>query len=494
MPLRAAPHLPALPLLTMLAPVPQEVRMSPVASRRRTFGWMMFDWASQPFYTLLLTFVFGPYFAATATQAFMAQGLPEPLADARAQSLWSLGQTVTGLAIALAAPVLGALSDAAGRRTAWVGALSALYVAATAGLWVVTPDGANLWTALVLIGLAMVAAEFATVLTNAILPDLQDGDPGRIGRVSGAGYALGYAGGVLSLLLVLTLFVETDSGRTLIGLDPALGLDPQSREGTRFVGPFTALWYAVFMIPFFALVRDDPAVARPSVGRALQDLRVTLRGVLRRRSLAAFLAASMLYRDALAALYAFGGTYAVLVLDWPVTQVGVFGVVGAVTAAVASWAGGLADGRFGPRPVIRACVAILALACLGVTATSREMALGVTVPPGSPAPDLAFYALGAVIGGAGGVLQSASRTMMVRHADTGRPTEAFGLYALSGKATAFLGPGLIGLTTWATGSPRLGLVPVVGLFLLGALLLSWVLPDGDVRWSRPARRRSPQPS
>ena len=468
--------------------------MSGTALRPRIFGWMMFDWATQPFYTLVLTFVFGPYFAAVATESFMAQGLPEAAADARAQSLWSLGQTVTGLAIALAAPVLGALSDAAGRRTAWVAALSVLYLAATAGLWFVTPDGANLGTALVLVGLAMVAAEFATVLTNAILPDLQGGDTSRIGRVSGGGYALGYAGGVLSLAITLLLFAETDTGRTLIGLEPALGLDPEAREGTRFTGPFTAVWYAVFMIPFFALVRDGPAAARPSLPRALRALRATLAGVLGRPSLAAYLGASMLYRDALAALYAFGGTYAVLVLDWQVTQVGVFGILAAVAAALASWAGGLADARHGPRPVIRACVATLALVCTAITATSQTRVLGLPVPPGSAAPDLAFYALGAVIGGAGGILQSASRTMMVRHAEPGRPTEAFGLYALSGKATAFLAPAMIGLVTWATGSPRLGLLPVVALFLLGLLLLSWVRPEGDARWSQPARPRSPQPS
>ena len=452
--------------------------MTDPALRRRTFGWMMFDWASQPFYTLLLTFVFGPYFAATAADAFAARGLPDPAA--RAQTMWSLGQSVTGLVIALAAPLLGALADAAGRRATWVAGLSTLYVGATAGLWILTPDGDGLWAALVLFGLAMIAAEFATVLTNAILPDLAGSDPGRLGRVSGAGYALGYAGGVLSLLIMLGLFAETEAGRTLLGRAPALGLDPDAREGTRFVGPFTALWYVVFMVPFFAFVRDPPAAARPSVRQGLRDLRAALAGVLRRPSLAAYLGASMLYRDALAALYAFAGTYAVLVMGWPVTRVGAFGVIGAVTAALASWLGGIADGRWGPRPVIAACVSILVACCAGVTATSPETVLGATVAPGSIAPDLAFYAFGAVIGGAGGALQAASRTMMARHAAPGRATEAFGLYALSGKATAFLAPALVGLVTWASGSPRWGLVPVAALFLAGLAALRLVRPEGDL--------------
>lgn len=232
---------------------------TPGALRRRIFGWMMFDWASQPFYTLLLTFVFGPYLAETAAGAFRAEGLGAEAAAARAQTLWSLTQAATGLLVAASAPLLGAWADASGRRVAWVAGLSALYVAATAGLWVLEPDGTGLWAALALFGLGLVAAEFATVLTNAMLPELGAGERGRMGRVSGAGFALGYAGGVVALLAMLGLFAEAEGGRTLLGREPALGLDPAAREGTRFAGPFTALWYAAFMLPVFLWVRDAPS-------------------------------------------------------------------------------------------------------------------------------------------------------------------------------------------------------------------------------------------
>ena len=446
---------------------------------RRTFGWMMFDWATQPFFTLVLTFVFGPYLAATAAGLYAAEGLPEEAARAEAQALWSRTQAAAGLAVAVTAPLLGALADGAGRRVRWVAVLSVPYVLATAGLWILTPDGGGLLAALVLFGVAMVAAEFATVLTNAMLPGLQGGDRARMGRVSGTGYALGYAGGVLSLLVVLALLAETEEGRTLAGLPPILGLDPEAREGTRATGPFVALWYALFMVPFFALVRDPPAPAAIP-GRALPDLRRALVSAWRRPSLRAYLISSMLYRDALAALYAFGGTYAVLVLDWPVTQVGVFGVIGAVTAALASWLGGRLDGRHGPRPVIAGCVAVLALASAAIAATSRDAVLLVPVAPGSAGPDLALYVAGSVIGGAGGALQAASRTMMARHAEPDRPAEAFGLYAFSGKATAFLAPALVALVTEATGSARAGAVPVALLFLLGLALLARVRPEGDL--------------
>ena len=443
------------------------------ALRRRTFGWMMFDWASQPFYTLLLTFIFGPYFAEVAAAHFAAAGEAAP--EARAQSLWSLGQTVTGLGIAILAPFVGALADTAGRRTAWVAGFSVLYLAGTAGLWLLAPDGAFLVGALVLFGIALVGAEFATIFTNAMLPSL--GPPERIGRVSGAGFALGYAGGVLALFAMLLLFAESAAGTTLLGAPPALGLDPEAREGTRFVGPFTALWYALFMIPFFVLVRE-PAGGSMSLARAWAGLKSTVAGARGRPSLLAFLAGSMLYRDALVALYAFGGVYAALVLGWEVTQIGVFGIAGAITAALASWAGGRLDGRYGPRPVIVGAIAILTAVCCVLVGMDRTTFLGLPLAEGSRVPDIALYALGALIGGAGGVLQAASRTLMVLHAGD-RPTEAFGLYALSGKATAFLAPGLIGLATLATGSPRLGLIPLIPLFLSGLLLLVWVRPYGD---------------
>ncbi|MGR3540267.1 MAG: MFS transporter, partial [Hasllibacter sp.] len=223
-----------------------------VGDRRRIFGWLMFDWASQPFYTLCLTFIFGPYFTAVVAEAVLSTGVGERAADARAQVIWSRAQTWIGVAIALTAPFLGALADTSGRKMPWIWAFSALYVIGTAGLWVMVPDASMTLLALVAFGIAMVGAEFTTIFTNAMLPSLATG--GRIGRLSGAGYALGYAGGVLSLLIMLALFAESPAGTTLLGTAPAFGLDPAAREGTRFVGPFAALWFALFMVPFFLYV------------------------------------------------------------------------------------------------------------------------------------------------------------------------------------------------------------------------------------------------
>ncbi len=460
--------------------------MTLITPKRRIWGWMAFDFASQPFYTLGLTFIFGPYFASVAAAYFLDLGLDDRAADARAQSIWSLGQTLAGLFVALTAPVLGVIADRTGRKIPWIAGFSVFYVAGAWSLWWLTPDGHNLWLILLLFYVGFVASESCLNFVNAFLPSL--GTEQEVGRISGSGAAFGYWGGVVALFVMLLLLAENDGGTTLIGLDPILGLDPATREGTRSVGPVIAIWYAVLMIPFFAFVRDAPLKALTrQVGTIGSELRLLAASVLRRRSLGAFLLASMLYRDALNALYAFGGVYATLVLDWTIIQIGVFGIVGAITAAIATWIGGLADRRFGPKPVITVCTLLLIFVSTIIVGMSREAFFGLPLPEASPLPDLVFYVCGAVIGGAGGAIYAASRSMMVRHTDPARPTEAFGLFALSGKATAFLAPSMIALFTWLTQNSQLGFVPVILLFLLGLALLGWVDKDGDrAEWSAPS--------
>lgn len=448
---------------------------------KRIWGWYFFDWASQPYNTLLLTFVFAPYFAEVARARFVADGMDPSAAGAAAQSLWATGLGSASLVVALLAPLLGAVADAGGRRLVWIWGFSAFYLVGSAGLWALTPGGDALIWALACFGLGFVGMEFATIFTNALLPALGPRD--RIGEISGSGFAFGYLGGVLSLALMLLFFAESAStGRTLIGLPPAFGLDPALREGTRAVGPFTAVWYLLFMLPFFLWVKEPPAPPRRmSLGAGLASLRGFLMSLPRRRSLSAYLGSSLLYRDALNALYGFGGVYASGVLGWSIIQIGVFGVVGAVTATVASWLGGHADRRWGPKPVIATCILLLCTTCILIVATSRDSLFGQPLPEGSRLPDQLFFLCGALIGGAGGALQAASRTMMARHTTSERATEAFGLYALSGKVTSFLAPLLIAIATSLSGSQRVGIAPLIVLFLAGLVLLVWVKPEGEQR-------------
>ncbi len=448
-------------------------------SKKRIWGWMAYDWAAQPFYTLGLTFIFGPYFAVAAAQHYLGMGLDEFAANARAQWIWSAGQTVAGLLIAVSAPFLGAFADSSGRKIPWIVFFSVIYVAATWALWGLTPDGANLMLILVVFYIGFIAAESGLNFTNAILPSL--GNDKEVGRISGSGAAFGYWGGVLALFLMLLLLAENDQGVTLLGNPPLFGLDPEMREGTRAVGPFIAIWYLVFIIPFFMYVRDDPNAVRRStkVTAVAGELMETLRSVVKRKSLLNFLLGSMFYRDALNAVYAFGGVYAALVLQWQTIQIGVFGIIAAIAAAIVTWLGGLGDARYGPKPVIKICVWVLIGVSVIIVGMSRQAIFGIPLPEGSPIPDLVFYFCGVCIGGAGGALYSASRSMMVRHTHPDRPAEAFGLFALTGKATAFLAPALITLFTIMTGSNQLGFLPIIFLFMIGLYLLRFVNKNGD---------------
>ncbi len=450
-----------------------------ISARKRIWGWWFFDWASQPYHTLLVTFVFGPFFAATATQYYLGTGLEAEAAKAQAQASWSLCLTLTGLAIGICAPFLGALADITGRRLPWIIGFSVAYVLGSAGLWLMDPAGGNLWWMLLSFGIGFIGAEFALIFVNAQLPTL--GSREEVGQVSGSGFAFGYLGGVVSLFLMLLLFVEQANGKTLIGLDPILGLDAGSKEGTRAVGPFVALWYALFMVPYFLWVREPrrDSRGRASLGRAVAMVAASIKALRHRKSLTTYLVSSMLYRDALNGLYGFGGVYAGLVLGWSITQIGIFGIIAAISAAAFSWLGGLADRRFGPKPVISVSILVLGLVCVVVVSMSRTQVLGLPLAEGSGLPDAIFFGCGVLIGGFGGILQATSRTLMVRHTTPETATEAFGLYGLSGRATAFLAPALIGLVTTLTESARLGITPVIALFALGLLLLARVDGEGD---------------
>ncbi len=454
--------------------------MTKISQRKRIWGWWFFDWASQPYHTLLVTFIFGPYFATVAADYFAAEGLDGDTANARAQSAWAMCLTISGLVIAFGAPVMGAMADTTGRRLPWIWLFSGMYVIGAGALWFAYPDGSNMWWMLMAFGFGFVGAEYALIFTNSQLPDL--GSDEEVGEISGSGFAFGYLGGFLTLLIMLLLLAEQPNGKTLIGFDPAFGLlDAEAREGTRAVGPLAALWFAIFMIPYFLWMRDTPGRAGGGFGAALSNLLALVSGLRHRMSLTSYLGASMFYRDALNGLYGFGGTYAVLVLGWNVVQVGTFGIVALVSSVLFSWIGGKTDRKMGPKPVIILSILVLMVVCTIVVGMTRSQIFGRPLAEGSSLPDIIFMVCGALIGGLGGVLQSASRSLMVRHTEAENATEYFGLYGLSGRATSFIAPALIGVVTAATGNVPLGMAPVIGLFAIGLILLIWVKAEGDRR-------------
>lgn len=450
-------------------------------ARQRIWGWFFFDWASQPYNTLLLTFIFGPYFAEIARGYYMGAGMEEEAAKAAAQAYWGFGLAIASVIVAILAPILGAIADGTGRRMIWVWIFSVFYVVGSGALWWVAPGGEQdtLFWAVAWFGIGFIGMEFATIFTNSLMPSLADHD--EMGEISGYGFAFGYLGGLIALVIMLCFFAESaETGLTQLHIQPIFGLDSEAREGTRAVGPLTAIWYAVFMIPFFIWVKEPKMPrGRLNIGAAMGSLFDLLKSLRYRGSLSAYLVSSLFYRDALNALYGFGGVYASGVLNWSVPQIGVFGILGGVTAMIATWFGGKADKRFGPKPVLTISILVLMVVCAIIVGMTRESLWGIPLDPASNRSDLIFYICGALIGAAGGTLQAASRTMMVRHTTPDRATETFGLFALSGKVASFLSPFLIGVVTAASGSQRIGISPLIGLFLIGLILLVWVKPRGE---------------
>jgi UMF1 family MFS transporter len=432
-------------------------------------AWIFFDWAAQPYFTLITTFVFAPYFATHVAS--------DP---ATGQALWGFATAAAGLVIALLSPVLGAIADASGRRKPWIAAFGTLLVVGSSLMWIGRPgDPSVIPPLLIAYGIATVGVEFATVFNNAMMPTLVP--PDRIGRLSGTGWATGYVGGILSLILVLGfLAASPQTGRTLFGFMPLFGLDPVSHQGDRITGPLTAVWFMIFVLPMFLLTPDYPArhPVREALREGLTDLRRTLSELPRHKSMAAFLLANMVYTDGLVSLFAFGGIYAAGTFGWNTIQIGTFGILLAIAGTFGAWIGGKLDDRLGPKRVISGALIVLLLSVIWILTVDRDHVLLMQVTPPVPGGGLfaapaekVYLLLGCLIGMAGGPLQAASRTLLIRMAPKDRIAQYFGLFALTGKVTSFVGPLLIGLVTWATASQKAGMVVLVVFFLAGLMLL-----------------------
>jgi len=440
--------------------------------RSAVISWIFFDWAAQPYFTLITTFVFAPYFA-THVASDPASG----------QSLWGFATAAAGLLIALLSPVLGAIADASGRRKPWIAAFGALLVIGASLMWFGKPgDPGVIPPLLFAYGLATIGAEFATVFNNAMMPTLVP--PNQIGRLSGTGWATGYVGGILSLILVLGfLAASPETGRTLFGFTPLFGLDPVTHQGDRISGPLTAIWFIVFVLPMFLLTPDYPA--RRRIGDALREgltgLKQTLAELPQQKSLAAFLLANMIYTDALVSLFAFGGIYAAGTFGWNTIQIGSFGIILAIAGTFGAWLGGKLDDKLGPKRVIAGSMLLLLFAVVAILLVDKDRILFIKVAPPIPggalfaaASERAYLLLGCLIGAAGGPLQAASRTLLIRMAPKDRIAQYFGLFALTGKVTSFVGPLLIGTITTVTASQKAGMAVLVLFFVGGLALLARV--------------------
>jgi UMF1 family MFS transporter len=439
---------------------------APLSAR---ISWMLFDWSVQPFYTLILTFLFAPYFA----NVVVGDG-------PKGQSMWGFGAAVAGILIAVGSPFLGAFADGRGHRKPWIALFSLILAAAMASLWIATPSAppSTIYLVLFAFVVATACAEYTAVFTNAIMPSLVPHN--ELGRLSGAGWACGYFGGLASLFLVAGLIVPMgDTGKTMFGLDPLIALDTTAREGDRIVGPLSAVWYLVFMIPFFLFVPDIQK-KRVHDGRpATAELWDTIRSLPHNPSMLLFLIARMIYTDGLTAIFTFGGIYGASVFGWGPLELGLFGIILTLLGAFGALIGGVIDDRVSAKFVIVTALFILVIAAFGILSVDKTHVLYVMeVEPKAPgsAPfssigEQVFLAFAIIVGIVSAPVQASSRSLLARLAPPDKITQYFGLFAFSGKVTAFLAPLLVALVTATTQSQRLGMSAITVFLLVGIVLM-----------------------
>ena len=434
--------------------------------RRRVFAWALWDWATQPFNSVILTFVFVSLYLVS--DAFLPADVAGRNADGElvcsragdaatdyCRALADLSEWygwvtfAAGILILLLAPVLGQRADAAGTKKRWVVGATAVLALLQFALFFVYSEPQFFWFGAILVALGSVSSEIAGVNYNAML--VQVSTRRTIGRVSGLGWGLGYIGGILALALVVVLNTVD-----WFGLDVSDGL------AYRLIAVGAAVWTVLFAFPFVLLVPESPAdPARRRVGFfkgyvvLVHDIVALFR---EHRPTFWFLLASAVYRDGLAGVFAFGGVLAAVSFGFSATEVIAFGIALNLVAGVSTIIAGRLDDRFGPRAVIITALTILIVSALFV------FVLREGVKP-------VFWIGGIILSAAVGPAQASSRSLLARVTPTGMQGEVFGLYATTGRVMSFLSPLLwSALIAWF-GATHYGILGIVIVLLAGLLLL-----------------------
>ena len=407
--------------------------------RRTVLAWCLYDFANSAFTTLVVTFIYSAFFTKVIA--------PD---EVTGTWLWSRSVSITALAVALLSPLLGALADRGGYRKRFLGFFTLVAVAGSAILYTAAPG--EVVKALLLFTAANIAFEMCGVFYNAFLPDVAP--PDRIGRVSGYGWALGYVGGLSALGLALVGFVDAEV--------PWFGFEKEGYQHIRATNLLVAGWFAVFSLPLFLWVPES--AARPGVsGSLLSDpfrrLARTIREIRRYPDIFRLLLARIFYADGLNTVFAFGGIYAAGTFGFTFEELLVFGLVLNVAAGIGAFALGFVDDWLGGKRTVQISLLGFIAATLTAVLTGRRAL---------------FWTAGILSGICAGPNQAASRSLMGRFVPADKQNEFYGLFAFSGRATAFLGPFLLGELTRLFGSQRAGMTVVLVFFVIGLALLQRV--------------------
>lgn len=439
------------------------------ASKAGIFGWMMFDWAAQPFFTVITTFIFAPY--------FISRMAPDA---ATGQAYWGYGIAFGGLIIAILSPILGSIADQTGPRKPWIAFFAAIKIVSLCTLWIAAP-GSNLFLIVAIFTLAAVAAEFSIVFNDSMLLRLVP--QSDVGRVSNVAWGLGYLGGMIVLIFIIACLAgNPDTGKTIIGISPLFGIDPAQGEDARASGPISGVWYFLFILPMFLFtpdVKKAPMAMGKAVREGLAELKSTFIEARTRPGILRFLISRMIYQDGVNALLALGGGFAAAMFGWSITEIGIYGIILNIVAIIGCLYASKADTRLGSKRVVSVSIILLLLATIGIVSTGPGYTLFGALQLGTAdngglfgtLAEKAYILYGLLIGLAFGPVQASSRAYMARSVTEEESGRYFGIYALSGRATSFLAPFLVASVTAATDSARAGMAVIIIFLVVGWVIL-----------------------
>lgn len=404
--------------------------------RRAIFAWAAYDWANSAFSTIITTFIFAAYFTRGIA--------PDSINGTK---LWGYAIAIAGIIIVILSPIFGAIADHGGRRKPWLALFTLCTIIGSALLWFAKPMPAYIHLTLLCVIIGTIGLEISQVFYNALLPNVAPYN--YLGRISGWGWGAGYTGGLVALAIALFGFVQAEP----------LWLDTHTAEQVRICGPLVAIWIAVFALPLFRWVPDYPdknVAIGNAVRSGLKELFQTIKTLPQQKNIFTFLIARMIYTDGLNTVFAFGGIYAAGTFGMAISDVIKLGIVLNISAGIGAIMFAWIDDYIGAKPTI--LFALMALVILGTGIVFTQSVHW-------------FWILTAALSLFFGPVQAASRSLMARIVPKEKITEMFGIYALSGKATAFIGPWLLAIITAHFNSQRAGIASVLLFFVIGGTLL-----------------------
>ena len=402
---------------------------------KKIFSFALYDFANSAFTTIIITFIFATYFAK--------QIAPNTVIG---QSYWGWTIGITGFFVAVIGPIVGSFADKKNRIVFFIRFFSLLCILVTTLLWFSKPSSSYLLYTLLVVGVANLFYELSLIFYNSLLKDISVDK--NLGKSSGFGFALGYIGGIVILLISINFFIDTDN--------LPFGLVKEESQNIRAVALLVSAWFLVFSIPFlFFTIKKKDGERKNGTSSNFSDLKKLIWDK-KISVLGKFLIARMLYADGLNAIIVMGGIFAVGVFNLEIKDLLKLSVLMNITAFIGAFIGGIANDKYGSKIVI-----IFSLIGLIFSSTAILFTLSAST----------FFFLAAINGLFIGPIQSASRVVITSMLNKNNQGKGFGLFATSGKLTSFVGPLLVGTVTFLTASQRIGFSAAIILLLSGLIVL-----------------------